>query len=153
MSLYKEFGELKLPSDLLKKLDHDVSRMENSPHDQYAAFDFFVTAEHIVDWIYPDSKREQNNLRSSSALLRITSHIANGAKHFEAKASHHQSVTGIEKERYFESGYIEEGYSEDPLFVHLTEEESVKMNTSTKVKAIWLARQVLEYWRNSDKLA
>jgi hypothetical protein len=81
----------------VKKLQHDLERMTKSPQDQYAAFDFFVTAEHILDWIYPDDKAAQKFLRSSNPLLRITSHLANGSKHFQAKAARHQSVKGTEK--------------------------------------------------------
>ena len=28
--------------------------MRGGPEDAYAAFDFFVTADHIVDWLLPD---------------------------------------------------------------------------------------------------
>jgi len=47
--MHQGFGELRLPADLLRKLRHDFERMKMSPQDQYAAFDFFVTAEHIID--------------------------------------------------------------------------------------------------------
>ena len=126
--------------------------MESSPNDQYAAFDFFVTAEHIIDWIYPDSRPDRQSLRSSKAILRVTSHIANGAKHFEAKASHHKSVARIEKERYVKPGYVEEGYFEDPIMVQLTEEEAKQLNAELHVKATWLAHKVIEYWTNSEKM-
>jgi hypothetical protein len=111
--------ELKTPADLVWKLRHDLERMATSPQDQYAAFDFFVTAEHIVDWIHPGDRAARESLRSSSPLLRITSHLANGGKHFEAKAAHHRSVTGTEKDRHVEEGYVEEGYFEEPLLIHL----------------------------------
>ena len=45
MSRFGGFFALGTPADLLKKLRHDFS---------YAAFDFFVTAEHLLDWKYPD---------------------------------------------------------------------------------------------------
>lgn len=35
--------------DLLKNMAFDLNRMTNSSADQYAAFDFFVTAEHMLD--------------------------------------------------------------------------------------------------------
>ncbi|MEO6563915.1 MAG: hypothetical protein ABIN99_12870 [Nitrosospira sp.] len=89
MNKYQGLGELKLPADLVKKLKHDLERLKNSPQDQYAAFDFFITAEHILDWIYPNNWNERKKHRSSVPLLRITSHIANGAKHFEAAKKHH----------------------------------------------------------------
>lgn len=152
MSEFQGFGELKRPKDLVRKLGHDLERMENSPQDQYPAFDFFVTAEHIVDWIYPDSRNERKALRENTALLRITSHIANGAKHFEAKAKHHKSVSGIKIDCYVEAGYVEEDYFQDPLIVHLTPEEEKSFGVSD-IEAISLARRVLDYWRESEKLA
>ena len=140
------FGELTLPSHLLYKLEHDFERMKTSPQDQYAAFDFFVTAEHIIDWIHPDCKLDREALRLNVALLRITSHIANGAKHFEAKANRHKSITGITKERVVEVGYVEEGYFEEPLRIHLTSEEAEALNTSITIDAALLASHVLKYW-------
>jgi hypothetical protein len=137
--------ELQTPADLVRKLRHDLERMANSPQDQYAAFDFFVTAEHILDWIHPDNKAARESLRSSSPLLRITSHLANGGKHFQAKAAHHQSVTGTEKDRYVEEGYVEEGYFEEPLLIHLSEKEATEMGTP-QIDALALGRQVLEFW-------
>jgi len=153
MSAYQAFGELKTPSDLLRKLTHDIERLETTPQDQYAAFDFFVTAEHITDWVYPNSKANREELRSSEAILRITSHIANGAKHFEAKAKHHNSVAGIEKARYVAAGYVEEGYFKDPLIIHLTPEEATNLKTTTEVTVIYLARKVVDYWSQSGKIA
>jgi hypothetical protein len=95
MNKFTGLFELRLPTDLIRKLRHDLERMETSPLDQYAAFDFFVTAEHIVDWLHPTDEPSRRALRDSSHLLRITSHLANGSKHFEATAkplSAHRAV-------------------------------------------------------------
>lgn len=146
MADFQGFGELQQPRDLVRKLEHDLDRLKNSPKDQYAAFDFFVTAEHIVDWRHPDDRSAREAERGSAPLLRITSHIANGAKHFEAKAKHHQSVSGVEKERYVEPGYAEEGYLEEPLMVRLTPGEEQAMGQNP-VEVVWLAEQVLAYWK------
>jgi hypothetical protein len=131
---FKGFGELQTPGDLVRKLEHDLDRLKNSPQDQYAAFDFFVTAEHIVDWLHPTDRTAREAMRSSSPLLRITSHIANGVKHFEAKAKHHRSVSDIEKERYVEQDYVEEGYFEEPLMVRLTPDEGSAFTRTGKPK-------------------
>ncbi len=146
MTDFQGFGELQQPRDLVRKLEHDLDRLMNSPQDQYAAFDFFVTAEHIVDWRHPDDRPAREAERGSSPLLRITSHIANGAKHFEAKAKHLQYVSGVEKERYVEPGNVEEGFFEEPLMVRLTlgEEQAMGQNP---VEVVWLAEQVLAYWK------
>lgn len=146
MADFQGFGELQKPEDLVRKLKHDLDRLRNSPQDQYAAFDFFVTAEHIIDWLHPDDRAAREAKRASSPLLRITSHIANGAKHFEAKAKHHRSVSGVEKARYVEPGYAEEGYFADPLIVRLTPDEE-KTIGQNPVEAISLAEQVYEFWK------
>lgn len=146
MSNFRGFAELRVPRDLVKKLEYDLARVLKSPQDQYAAFDFFVTAEHIVDWIHPDDRKAREAVRSSSSLLQIVSHLANGVKHFETKAVHHQSVADVEKSRYVEAGYIEEGYLEDPLIVHLTTDGQSSFGQSSIEVAV-LAEQVYEYWK------
>lgn len=153
MSKFDGFGEIRRPIDLVRKLEYDFERINHSPQDQHAAFDFFVTAEHIIDWLYPDSKKCREELRSSSALLRITSHIANGAKHFEAKARHHKSVVGVEKNRYVEAGYVEDGYVLEPLLLHISQEEANNLESDTYISASWLAHRVLKYWMRSDKIS
>lgn len=148
MSSFKGFAELRAPRDLVKKLEYDLERIRKSPQDQYAAFDFFVTAEHIVDWIHPNDKKAREAVRSGSSLLRITSHLANGVKHFEAKAAHHQSVADVEKSRYVDAGYGEEGYFEDPLIVHLTTDEQHSFGQNS-IEVAALAQQVHEYWKSN----
>ena len=94
----KGFAPLKEPEDLLQKLEHDYERMQSDPNDSYAAFDFFVTAEHMLDWLHPDSENgrlKRKQLREVNEILQIVSHIASGAKHFEATAKQHNSVDEI----------------------------------------------------------
>lgn len=102
MSTFKGFAILKQPADLVAKLAHDLERIRSNPDDAYSAFDFFVTAEHIVDWLLPDSPGKcqssaREKKRKSSELLKITSHLANGAKHFEALAKRHDAVAEVEQ--------------------------------------------------------
>jgi len=97
MSRFQGVFELQTPADLLEKLRHDFSRIMQNCIDTYAAFDFFVTAEHLLDWRYPDVGGEANvqartDLRKNVPLLRVASHLANGAKHFKTTASRHKSV-------------------------------------------------------------
>jgi hypothetical protein len=49
---FTAFAELRTPKDLIRKLEHDFDRVEKWPSDQCAVFDFFITAEPIVDWIF-----------------------------------------------------------------------------------------------------
>jgi hypothetical protein len=148
MAQFEGFGELQTPRDLVRKLQHDLARMESSPYDQFAAFDFFVTAEHIVDWEHPTSKAKREAVRASNALLRVTSHVANGAKHFSATAKHHKSVSGVEKDRYAEPGYFAEDYAAEPLVIGLTDVEAKEIGGSS-IEAIELARRVLAYWNTN----
>ena len=148
---YTGLFEMRVPADLVKKLAHDLERMERSPLDQFAAFDFFNTADSIVDWLHPDRKSFKDNrtarekLRKSDVLLRVASHLANGSKHFHAMA--HRSVTGTEKFRYADKGYVEPGYCHEPLLIHLTPDEARKLHSpTTVVEAIALASQILGFW-------
>ena len=146
MSSFKGFAELRVPRDLVRKLEYDLERVLKSPQEQYAAFDFFVTAEHIVDWLHPDDKEARKSLRSSSSLLRFTSHLANTVKHFDAKAKHHQSVADVEKPRFVAAGYVKDGFFEDPVTVHLTADERQWFGQSS-IDVTVLAQQVYEYWK------
>lgn len=51
---------LKTPKDLLGKLQHDYERLKANRLDTYAAFDFFVTSEHLLDWIYPGEANKEH---------------------------------------------------------------------------------------------
>jgi hypothetical protein len=97
MSKYKGFFELKKPENLFRKLKRDFERMKSEPLSSDAAFDFFVTAHHMLDWVFPDDKPSQVAKENSELLLQVCSHLANGSKHFEATAKKHQSVKDTEQ--------------------------------------------------------
>lgn len=145
MPKFKGFGSLKTPRDLVSKLEHDLRRIKEDPEDQYAAFDFFVTAEHIVDWCHPANRQGREDLRASSPLLRITSHIANGAKHFETTAKRHCSVTDVEVFHWVKPGYVEAGYAEEPLVVQLSPDEASQLGRN-RIDLPSLAQLVFEFW-------
>ena len=145
MSAFQGLAELRSPVDLLQKLKHDLDRLRSLSGNQYAAFDFFVTAEHLVDWLHPDDEPARKAIRSSSPLLRITSHLANGVKHFEAKAKHHKSVADVEKQRYVQAGFAQEGMFAEPLIVHLTVDEGQNIGTDN-IEVDLLAQQVYDFW-------
>jgi hypothetical protein len=156
---FRGLFELKEPADLVRKLRHDLGRMRESPRDQYAAFDFFITADNIVDWLHPaDTKEEEKirkSLRASSPLLKITAHLANGAKHFEA--TRHQSVAGTERIQYVADGYAEQGYF-DSLLIKLNADkdglepkEIINLGGPT-IGAVSLAQEILHFWNDALKL-
>ena len=144
------FATLQSPKDLVAKLRHDLGRMKSDPDDVYAAFDFFVTAEHILDWLYPDTpdasqKRKREKARSSSKVLQITSHIASGAKHFVALGKHHKSVAALEQKgggfgamAFSPRAFSPAAFQMSGLHVHL--------DGGSIVHAFTLAEDVLAYW-------
>lgn len=143
--------DLTTPSDLLAKLRHDMSRIEANWLDSYAVFDFFVTADHMVDWLHPDDRAKQAAERASNPLVEICYHISSGAKHFEATHPTHKSVasTGVH------SGQFSDGFSSEfdvtTLEVLLTEEAANKLGF-TWIDALSLAKMVLEYWEHHPAL-
>ena len=146
MSTFEGFSRLQTPADLLQKLVHDLARMTADPEDEYAAFDFFLTAEHMVDWIHPDSRREREQLRSSKVVLQVTSHVASGAKHFRATALQHRSVESVKRSGYVEPGYVESGYFLEPVAIYLSPAEAAYFG-GKEIEAVALGQKIVEYWR------
>jgi hypothetical protein len=142
--------ELQTAAHLLQKLRYDLARLEQNPLDQYAAFDFFVAAEHLVDWIHPNDRQAQRAERDGNVLLQVCSHLASGSKHFVTTAKHHQSVdhTGL-KEGAF-SQEFSDAFDKSRLEVHLTGEAAMELGD-----VIWvvpLARAVLAWWEEHSAL-
>lgn len=131
--------DLQHPEALLRKLVHDFKALEKKPFDSYLAFNFFVTAEHIPDWA------RNLEIKKQFALLRVTSHLANGAKHFQPQR--HSAVEKTEKQFGHGSGYLADGFIEEPLIVHFAKNEAQEMGVA-HMEALVLARRVLEFWLN-----
>jgi hypothetical protein len=146
------FG-LTTSQDLLAKLRCDYQRLQKHPNNAHVAFDFFVTAEHLLDWLYPGkaNKAKREQLRQQEILLQIVSHIASGAKHFDDLARHHQSVghTGQHggfwgasfwAPRYFSSRY----WGGRRMVVTLSGQAAIALGQTITV--LDLATKILNYW-------
>lgn len=151
MASFKGFALLQQPADLVAKLAHDYERIRAAPADTYAAFDFFVTAEHIVDWLLPDSpgvnqSSARKAKRESSELLKITSHIANGAKHFQALAKQHKSVTDLTPRSggFDPRAFSPRAFSPAAFKMHGL---NVRLEDGRVVHVLTLAEDVLHYWQ------
>jgi len=149
VSKFQGFSTLATPADLLEKLRHDLSRIRQNLTHPYAAFDFFVTAEHLLDWKYPDTVGQSNKntrtlLRTTTPLLRVVSHLANGAKHF--KATRHKSVDSVRPHSgFFDPEFFDPGFFDtDSLRVELIGDDALALGPEITVLA--LAQQVLQYW-------
>jgi hypothetical protein len=51
MSLHEKGTDVARPHALLAKLQRDFLRLQRTPWDPHAAFDFFATAAHLPSWI------------------------------------------------------------------------------------------------------
>jgi hypothetical protein len=119
--------DLQTARDLLQKLHHDLEALRREPTNTYRAFNFFVTAEHMKDWVYPGNANRgaRERLETESLLLQVCSHLANGAKHFVADRPRHRSVAdtgrtgGYWSGRYWAAGYWPRGYWAKDLRVHM----------------------------------
>lgn len=134
------FFELNSPAQLFRKMESDLAELVASSSDSHLAFNFFVTAEHLPDWLH------QRSLVRKHALLRVVSHLANGAKHFRLDPKRHHSVDGTSIERYAEEGYADPGYFEEPLLIHLSPDEATELGQPV-IEVPVLGALVLAFWR------
>lgn len=136
-----EFFELKKPSDLINKAKADFEELKKSPSNSYKAFNFFITIEHIADWLNAKDERKKE------VALRIVSHLANGAKHFEIDSNRHCSVKDTGRDRVYEEGVFEEDVFYEPLVVYITDKEAIELNLKTdKIDVIELGQMALDFW-------
>lgn len=146
------FLELQAAPDLLEKLRHDMRLLEEEPIDTYRAFNFFVTAEHLPDWLLPGRSNDaaRQSLRSGTPLLQLCSHLASGIKHFRAEAKHHKSVSGATKnEGVFGNVY---GTVFGNVFgreIAIQLEGDARLQYGDEINVVVLARHVLQYWEQA----
>jgi hypothetical protein len=141
----KGFGQLENPRHLLAKLTHDYARMMAGPGDQYAAFDFFVTAEHMVDWVAPGYARQQerSTIRNANPLLQVVSNIASGSKHFIAEDARHHHVQHVD----VAPSPVEPGDAMlVPASLYVTLEGDAAVRFGSEIAVMQLAEAVLSFW-------
>ena len=139
------FFDLISPSQLFEKLKADLVTLEET-HESQAAFNFFVTAEHLPDWL------RLRHLVKQNAALRVVSDIASGAKHFLIDSDRHKSVRAAEKDEYFAEDYVENGYVAPELVIHLEdfERESLQLPLP-QISAVELGKMVVDFWQSHIK--
>lgn len=144
---FRGFFELRTPQDLFKKLEHDFARLKQNPVDSYAAFDFFVTANHMVDWFWPSATRsQQKDNRRSDVLPRICEHLADGAKHFLLLHPHQGVESTTRSEGLFDDNVFDPAmFDVGELVVTLESAEASELGKPT-IAALDLAERVLKYW-------
>ena len=137
--MMKGFIGFSTAKDLFDKLKIDYEEFCKDPKNRYKAFNFIVTAEHLPDWI------ENIDIKHQDPYLRINSHLATGAKHFEVTNKKKQSVEGYSVDVYVQEGYVEDGYIETVLVIDLTEDEA-KTIGSEIIELEQLVQKVFGFW-------
>ena len=139
------------PCWLVEKLEADLQALRARPRDPMTAFNFFVTAETLVDWLLPGNANRQarKKLRDQELLLRVVSHIASEAKHFVAEASHHKTVKSTKRTGGLFGGQLFAGglfagrhFSKGGMIVELDGDAAVKYGS--QIDALALAELVIE---------
>lgn len=148
------FIELNNVIDYWDKLNYDYHNLINNNENVYDAFNFFVTSWHFTDWyfneIFPDSTEKEIKdkiwkFKNDNPVIKICEHIANGGKHFSIDKKRNHSVKKIEKLRYFEKGYVEDGYVESPILIQLDDELKIKLGEFIFVRDF--AEYILDFWK------
>lgn len=142
----KGFVELSTINDYCGKLKYDYNQFKLDGDNVYIAFNFFLTAYHLIDWLfegkYNDKDRERIN---KEPIIRICSNIANGIKHFETDKKRHNSIKEIEREKCVEDGYVEQGYFDEPIMIRL--DDTLERQFGKEIPIIELADRVMDFWR------
>ena len=149
---FKGFATLQSAGDLLQKIRHDHERLRSAPADVHAAFDFFVSAYHMLDWLHPNEAAARKAEEEGNVLLQVCSHIANGAKHFQATAKHHTSVADLYSEEgaFQRDAFQLDAFQAGGLFVEFDGKAAVTFGT--RLEAIDLAGKVLAHWEADPRL-
>jgi hypothetical protein len=148
---FNGFGSLQTPGDLFEKLQHDLARVQRAPADSYAAFDFFVTAHHLLDWIYPGEvhREARVELEKATVLLQLAAHIANGSKHRVAEHKKHHSVTDVDVHHgAFEPTAFESTAFETETYLLVALEEPAASKYGSQIAVSDLAVKVVQWWKD-----
>jgi hypothetical protein len=144
--------DLLSPEDLYAKLEHDFTRVRANGSDVYAAFDFVITAWHLLEWRYPDpdGASTRSAMRNANPILELCEHLAVGGKHFAPTAKRHQSVSLTRRSSAWKRGFWAPGVWapntwKDDLVIELAGPAKVAFGDTMLFPDF--ANLVMEYWR------
>jgi hypothetical protein len=138
---------LRTSRDLLAKLEHDFLRLQSAvagQEAQFAAFDFFVCAEHMPDWLEAEGKGSAKTMRSAYPDGPLVSHIANGAKHFNLTNPAH---TSLAKAAVSQGAFQSEAF--DGSAFDTGGDLSIETTAGVTESVGAVAFRVLEHWRKA----
>ncbi len=146
------FG-LRTAGDLFAKARRDLERFEADPLSVDAAFDFYVSAHHIADWLYPDTAdREKLAAIRSLPLMKVCGNVANGAKHFQVTRTAPVVVGAREVKGAFAANAFQRGaFQMDALILELDDACGRALGGQHQ-DALLLARRIVEFWATHPDL-
>jgi hypothetical protein len=145
------FG-LTSPLDLLDKLVYDFERLKAEEGKQavlYTAYDFFVTAYSIVDWVKNHKPKQVTT--PYPMIIKICGDIANGSKHFRRNRQPmttlktHSAPPGFDPE-VFDLNVFQTTWS---AWVELDPIEAQAVSVPELCPVLALAEKALEHWRHT----
>lgn len=148
------------PQDLLEKLARELNRLRESPDDVDHAFNFFVTAEHMLDWVHPGrgmpAKTAREQLRASDPILQATWDLATGAKHFRLDPIH----TSVKFSELRLGAWSKDSWASQSWALGAWRPAELRVSLDCKaaevigprITALALAEKVLIYWSESGRV-
>jgi hypothetical protein len=137
------FFDLQRATDLLGKLERDYARLQQDSEDVDLAYNFFVTAENMPEWV--KDKAFKHVIQQQELILTLCNELTTGAKHVTA-GKEKPAIASAERDRYVEEGYIEPGYFEEPLLVRLSPTRATQRGQEA-IDVLTLAGEVLAFWQ------
>jgi hypothetical protein len=138
--------------DLCDKLEYDYRRLQENAADAFAAFDFLVTAWHLLEWKYPgnSAKKQREDICKQYPILALCEHLAVSGKHFEPTSKKLSSVKGTRRNSAWKrgawaTGAWKPGVWKDDLVVELTGEARIAFGDRLTMREI--ADLVMTFWR------
>jgi hypothetical protein len=140
-------------ADLFKKLEREFEQLIADPADAYVAYNFFVTAWHLLEWKHPgpSGKLIRDRIRDQTPVLQICEHLAVGAKHFEPTNPKLKAVSSSKRSNSWANGAWApgawtKGAWASSLSIELTGDAQKAYGSHIKVED--LAQYVMDYWRS-----
>jgi hypothetical protein len=140
--------------DLCAKLEHDFARVQKSPSDVYAAFDFVITGWHLLEWRYPgdDEQSRRTALRDENPVIELCEHLAVQGKHYEPTSKRHRTVRLSRRDSMWKRGFWApsvwaENSWKDELVIELS--GSAEEAFGEKLSFLEFAELLMEFWRTS----
>lgn len=136
--------------DLCAKLEHDFKRVRESPSDVYAAFDFVITAWHLLEWRYPGDEAQQKEVRQQYPIVELCEHLAVRSKHYQPTQKRHRTARASRRDSVWKRGVWAPGawapgFWKDELMIELAGAAQVEFGDEMPFSRF--AKLVMDFWR------